>query len=73
MRSARNFSLPQVAIGTLHRAPHRPTLGPPSSIGTDVTDAFRSHLRLLLGRDMHDAYRLRYNPEVKVFKPQALR
>jgi len=38
--------------------------------GTDVTDAFRMYLRPLLGSDMPDAYRLRYNPVAKVLHPQ---
>jgi 6-phosphofructokinase len=37
--------------------------------GTDVTDAFRSYLRPLLGSGMPDAFRLRHSPVPKVRNP----
>jgi 6-phosphofructokinase 1 len=36
--------------------------------GTDVTDAFRSYLRPLLGVDMPESHRLRGAPVPKVLK-----
>ncbi len=37
-----------------------------SSSGADVTEAFRTYLRPLLGSDMPDAYRLRPNKVAKI-------
>jgi ATP-dependent phosphofructokinase / diphosphate-dependent phosphofructokinase len=34
-----------------------------------VTDAFRLYLRPLLGSDMPDAFRLRFNPVARVLRP----
>ena len=39
--------------------------------GTDVTDAFRTYLRPLLGSGMPDAFRLRHHPVAKVLNPGA--
>ena len=41
--------------------------------GTDVTDAFPSYLRPLLGSGMPEAHRLRAAPVAKVLKAKALR
>jgi 6-phosphofructokinase 1 len=40
-----------------------------SNTGTDVTEAFRLYMQPLLGSDMPEAYRLRYNRVAKVLKP----
>jgi 6-phosphofructokinase 1 len=40
-----------------------------SKTGTDVTEAFRLYMQPLLGSDMPEAYRLRYNRVAKVLKP----
>ncbi|MDA1186854.1 MAG: 6-phosphofructokinase [Proteobacteria bacterium] len=40
-----------------------------STTGTDVTEAFRLYMQPLLGSDMPEAYRLRYNRVAKVLKP----
>ena len=40
-----------------------------SKTGTDVTEAFRLYMQPLLGSDVPEAYRLRYNRVAKVLKP----
>lgn len=40
-----------------------------SDTGTDVTEAFRLYMQPLLGADMPEAHRLRYNRVAKVLKP----
>jgi 6-phosphofructokinase 1 len=40
-----------------------------SNTGTDITEAFRLYMQPLLGSDMPEAYRLRYNRVAKVLKP----